>query len=293
MSIISSTLLRAVIPKFIHKKLLAKAARDVILNYYNTLSVPPTREISEVLKYLKTNPITVFPYDALDRYDPDTVEVYSDRERGLRYVLLDGKRLYFKKKWSKNRIRKTFNGLLREQDPRCPHCYENDTFKVEAGDVVLDIGAAEGNFALSVVEKASRIILFESNLEWVEALNATFGPWKDKVTIVNKFVGGVTNEECTTLDDYIPVGEKVSFLKIDVEGAESQLLKGCKRILQDQIPLKVAICTYHKQQDEQEFNEHLKQNGFETSHSSGYMLVYHDKKFSAPYLRRGLIRAVK
>lgn len=182
---------------------------------------------------------------------------------------------------------------MKEQDPQCPHCYENESFKFESGDVLVDIGAAEGNFALSVVEKASRIILFESNKEWIEPLNATFEPWKDKVTIVKKFVGDVSDSTCTTLDDYFAADEKLSFLKIDVEGAESRLLDGCKRILQDQKPLKVAICTYHKPEDEQEFKERLTRYGFETSHSDGFVLLFTDRKLKAPYLRRGLVRAIK
>ncbi len=293
MNIYTLPVLKAVLPKFIYKRILTKVARASVIGYFSALPEPPSEEILNVVNYLKSHPITVFPYQSLDRYIADSVEVFEDRERGLRYVLLDGKRLYFKRRWSKARIRKTFNGLLKEQDPSCPHCYETGNFKVETGDVLVDIGAAEGNFALSAVEKASRIILFESNPEWIEALNATFEPWKNKVTIVNKFVGEITDEECTTLDDFFPQEEKVSFLKIDVEGAESQLLKGCRRMLRDKVPLKLAICTYHKQEDEEEINGLLSGYGFETSHSYGYMLLYHDPKFKAPFLRRGLIRAVK
>ena len=293
MGIFNSDVFRAVVPKFIGKKILAKAMRSSILAYYDGLPGPHSEEIESVLGYLRVKPVTVFPYHFNDQYVAGNIEVYDDRGKGLRYVLLDGKRLYFKRKWSKSRIRKTFNGLLKEQDRRCPHCYENDIFKVEKGDVLLDIGAAEGNFSLSVVEKASRIVLFESNNDWIEALHATFEPWKHKVQIVNKFVGDVSNLECTTLDDYLLPGEKVSFLKIDIEGAESQLLNGSKRILQEQKALKVAICTYHKQDDEKQFKELFSQNGFETSHSDGYMFLYHDRKIEVPFLRRGLVRATK
>jgi len=208
-------------------------------------------------------------------------------------VLLNGKKLYFKKRWSKKRIRLSFNELMKEQDPQSPHCYENEDFKVEKGDVFVDIGAAEGNFALSVVEEASRIILIESDKEWLEPLKATFEPWKDKITIVNKFAGDVNKARSITLDDYFGIDEKLSFLKIDVEGAELRLLNGCKRILRSGKPLKVAICTYHNAVDEQELNEILTQNGFKTSHSDGFMLVYTDRKLKAPYFRRGLIRAIK
>jgi len=64
---------------------------------------------------------------------------------------------------------------------------------------------------LNAIEKVSKIILFETNVNWVEALNATFEPWKDKVTIVNKFVGNINNSTNTTHDSYFPNGEKKHF----------------------------------------------------------------------------------
>ncbi len=293
MSIVTSKFLRAVIPKFIHKVLLKRTVRNSIFSYYGNLPTQPDNEIETVLDYLRKKEVTNFPYFGLDKYVPGDIKVFRDKEKGLRYVLLDGKRLYFKKKWNKLRIKKAFNGLLKEQDPVCPHCYENKDFKIDHGDVLVDVGAAEGNFALSVIEKVSKVILFESDERWVEALNATFEPWKEKVTIVRKFVGDVTNEGFTTLDDYFAKDEKVSFLKIDVEGAEMQLIKGAKRILQEAHLLKLAICTYHKQDDEKLFTEILRNNGFETSHSDGYILMYHDRKLQPPFFRRGLIRATK
>lgn len=280
-------------PKFIRKKFLARRMRNSILKYYEMQPKPHFPDIEVALGYLKNNPATVFPYHFNKEYVAETIEVFDDQSKGLRYVLLDGKRLYFKKNWSRNRIRKSFNGLLMEQDKRCPHCYESDQFKVEAGDVVLDIGAAEGNFALSVVEKASRIILFESGEEWVEALEATFEPWKHKVQIVHKFVGNVSDKNCTTLDDFFSPEDTLSFLKIDVEGAESQVLDGCKRIFQERPQLKVAICTYHKKDDEQELKQMLEKSGFKTAPSDGYMFLYHENNIEPPYLRRGLLRAGK
>ena len=293
MNISTSLIYRILVPKFIRKRILAKILRTSILNYYANLPETPLKEVQEVLEYLKSNPIAVFPYEFQKKYDEKTIEVMEDKDKGLRYVMLDGKRLYFKKRWSTKRIRHSFNELTKEQDLQSPHRYLKDHFKVEEGEVLVDIGVAEGNFALGAVEKASRLILFETDVEWIEALNATFEPWKDKVLIVNKFVSNITNSSNTTLDDFIGQDEKITFLKIDVDGAESRLLEGCKRILAEQKPLKLAICTYHKQQDEEEFNSLLIRNGFKTSHSDGFILFYYDKKIAAPYLRRGLIRATK
>jgi len=293
MKILSSKIYRIIVPKFIRKQIVARVLRADVLNYYAGLSEPLSDEIEKVLDYLRNRQVAMFPYYFQDEYIEDTIEVFKDKDKGLRYVLLDGKKLYFKRRWSSGRIRKGFNELRREQDLKCPHRYENESFKVETGDVIVDIGVAEGNFALSVVEKASRIILFESNKEWLEPLTATFEPWKDKVTIVKKFVGDASDSTSTTLDDYFAADEKLSFLKIDVEGTESRLLDGCKRILREQNSLKVAICTYHKPEDEQDFKELLTQNGFETSPSEGFVLLFTDRNMKSPFLRRGLLRAVK
>ena len=293
MNISSSLIYRILVPKLIRKIILAKHLKTSILNYYANHPETHSNEIIEVMEYLKSNPIAVFPYDFQNKYIERNIEILDDPDKGLRYVMLNGKRLYFKKRWSKKRIRHSFNELTKEQDPKSPHRYLNEQFKIDDGEVLVDIGVAEGNFALEAVEKASRIIMFETDVEWIEALNATFEPWKDKVLIVNKFVSDITNSSNTTLDDFFGPDEKITFLKIDVDGAESRLMNGCKRILAEQKPLKVAICTYHKQQDEEEFNSLLISNGFKTAHSDGFILFYYDKKIKAPYLRRGLIRGIK
>lgn len=293
MNLIQSQLFRIVVPKFLRKKIVAKALQSAVLNYYDRHDGPHPDDVAQVLDYLRKNQATIFPYDFQHKYIQDSIEVLKDEAKGLRYVMFAGKKLYFKKRWSKKRIQKSFNELSKEQDPQCPHCYVNDSFRVEEGDVIADIGAAEGIFALNHIEKASKVILFESDREWLEPLNATFEPWKDKVVIVNKFIGDVCNTQCTTLDNYFRPDEKISFIKIDVEGAESRLFEGCKRILREHRALKVAVCTYHKPQDETEFTQLLRLNGFETSHSDGFMLLVTDKKIKPPYLRRGLVRALK
>jgi len=290
---IAAKIYRLIVPKFIRKRILAKNLKEAIFRYFTVFPELVTNEIQQVLNYLKGNPIAIFPYPFQKKYRPEDIEVLFDSTKGLHYVMLDGKRLYFKKRWGIKRIQHSFNELTREQDPESPHRYLTEQFKIEEGEVLVDIGVAEGNFALGAIEKASGLILFETDKEWIEALNATFEPWKEKVQIVNKFVSDVTNEKQTTLDDFISLGTKISFLKIDVDGAESRLLDGCKRILSDQHPLKIALCTYHKQDDEKDFKALLTRNGFTTSHSDGYMLYYYDKEMKAPYLRRGLIRGIK
>ena len=294
MNKLTSQVYRIVIPKFIRKKILAKYLPKSILKYYAGLPKPHSAEITSVLDYLSKNPIAVFPYDFQDEYIAENIEVFDDKEKGLKYVLMDGKRLYFKKRWGTKKIQNLYNLLSKEQDIRSPHRYLTNQFEFNMGETLVDVGTAEGNFALSVVDKATRIILFEADKEWIEPLNATFEPWKDKVEIVNKFVSNISDSSNTKLDDYLNVEiGRETFIKIDVEGAESRLLDGCKQFLSKQKPLKLAICTYHKQNDEKEFSSLLKKHQFNISHSDGYMLFYYDKQMTVPYFRRGLIRAEK
>ncbi len=283
---------RIIVPKFIRKKIRSKRLKSDILNYYSRPEIKITDELKNVLDYLKENPITIFPYPFQHNYRENEIEVFLDSKKKLHYVFLDGYRLYFKRRWSEKRIRHSFNELKKEQDPHSPHRYLSNNFKVEEGDILADIGVAEGNFVLGAVEKAKELYLFETDSEWIEALTATFEPWKEKVHIINKFVGGKISVNQTTIDEFfkdIPL----TFLKIDVDGAEADLLKGAEKLLSRQPPLKIALCTYHKQNDEAEFTRLLNDMGFRVSPSDGYILFHTDKMIKAPYFRRGLIRAIR
>lgn len=283
---------RIVVPKFIRKKIRLKILRTAILTFYSKPSSTISKELSDVLDYLKNNPVSIFPYPFQHNYNEHEIKVFRDEEKKLHYVWLDGHQLYFKRRWSEKRIRHSFNELKKEQDLQSPHQYLCDNFQVEEGDILADIGVAEGNFSLGAVEKAKALYLFETDTEWIDALNATFEPWKEKVHIINKFVGGKISSNQTTLDEFFK-DKPLTFLKIDVDGAEADLLKGSEKLLSRQSPLKIALCTYHKQNDETEFTALLKDKGFIVSHSDGFMLFHTDKKIKAPYFRRGLIRAVK
>jgi hypothetical protein len=57
--------------------------------------------------------------------------------------------------------------------------------------------------------------------------------------------------------------------------------------------MKIALCTYHQHDDEQEFSALLENAGYVVNPSAGYMIFYYDKKLKEPYLRRALIRGEK
>ena len=53
--------------------------------------------------------------------------------------------------------------------------------------------------------------------------------------------------EVTDLDSVVK-DEKVTFIKMDIEGAEEKALLGARHIITEQKP-KLAICVYHKPED--------------------------------------------
>ncbi len=285
---------RVLVPKPVRTIILKKNLRKKILHYFASL---PEDEVNneqrEVLEFLKNNSVKIFPYPFYDNYSPDMIEVYYDGANGMRYVLQDGKRLYFRRGWSEKRIKRACCDLTREQDINSPHRYLSDTFYAGSNDVLADIGAAEGNFSLSVIEKVRKIYLFEYDPKWAEALRATFAPWPDKTEIINKYVSNINDRSHIRFDTFFESRNDINFLKIDVDGAESLVLDSCDKVFRSGNSFKVALCTYHRNHDEEEFTLLLLRHGFYVTRSKGYMIHYYDKNMKAPYLRRGLIRAVK
>lgn len=231
----------------------------------------------------------MFPYENTRKYSKNDIEVIYDISCKMNYVMHNGKRLYFPARFDKS-IKNYYNALRKEQDAQSPHRYEVDGFIVREGDIIADVGAAEGNWALDNIEKAGRVYLFETDGFWVEALSKTFEPWKEKVTIVNKFVSNKNTKNETTLDEYFK-DKRLDFIKADIEGAEISLLLGAKNVLADNSNLKLLICTYHRQDDGKRIKEILESSGYYTEYSQKYMLYINDPELEEPYIRRGLIRA--
>jgi hypothetical protein len=265
--------------------------RTQIVNYLENIHPNGmTDEKQVVLDFLKCHSLSYFPYSYTEKYNPKDIVVYTDKERKMHYVLHDNKRLYFKRSYDKDTVKECYKNLLMEQDMASPHRYENADFRVHEGDVVADAGAAEGIFALSVVERAKELYLFEADKEWIAPLEATFTPFGDKVHIVNSYVSDKWIGCKIALDKFFE-HKKVDFIKADIEGAELQLLGGAEEILQ-QPGLKLALCTYHYHDDAKLLKEKLLNAGFQVEFSKGYCFLHLDV-LSPPYLRRGVIRAKK
>ncbi|GMO50897.1 MAG: hypothetical protein Ta2G_08660 [Termitinemataceae bacterium] len=246
----------------------------------------------EALEWLKKNPIAVSLYNPSVKYKMSAIRVYKDHD--MRYVLYENKRLYFPVGWEKLRVKNEFYALLREQEINSPHRYEHEKYCVKENDIVVDLGAAEGIFSLHVIEKAAKIYLFECDEMWLPALRKTFEPWKEKIVIVNKYISDHTDNTNLTMDNFIAeIGENINFIKADIEGAELQLLKGADNLITNSKNICMALCTYHRKEDEKDLKQILQEKGFTTEYSKNYMLYFERQDLTPPYLRRGIIRAIK
>lgn len=260
-----------------------------VLKYLNKSEIDD--DMKGVYQYLKEYGLVIFPYIWTHKYQNMHVEVYF--ENGFPYVIHKGNRFYFKKGWSKSTVVSYYRDLLKEQDPDSPHLYCEGGFDIESDDILLDLGVAEGSFSIDNIEKAKSIYIFERDLNWFKSLEKTFEPFSNKVKLFNKYVGSIDSDSEVSLDSLHDLRGQNLFIKIDVDGSERGVLEGMKNLLLDCATVKIAICTYHYQNDYFHFESFFENLGYKVSSSRGYMLFYHDKAISEPYFRKGVLRAQK
>lgn len=139
---------------------------------------------------------------------------------------------------------------------------ENETF-VDAG--VFD-GISSIRFAKKCNNKYRKIYLFEPNKDCIDSINDNIkhlnnvelhniGVWHEKNTLkFNENGQGSSINSVGTIQidvnsiDNIVMGDEVTFIKLDVEGAELNALKGAKETIVNHKP-KLAISLYHKPED--------------------------------------------
>lgn len=270
-------------------KHLQQTKRDILQYFQENPSSDP--EISRAVSYLRQHPLRVFNAPFREKYKAEEVQVQY--ENGLPYVVSPWGKLFFKRAQNPATIKLLYNGLIMEQDPESPHRYTHGHFQVQKGDVLADIGSAEGIFTLMNIDHVDKAYLFEQDEQWIEALEATFGPWKEKVVIIPKYVSDKQSEKEIRLDQYFEqASPKPNFFKIDVEGAEERVLDGMQD-LATQHTCKVALTTYHLQGDFEKFSRYFEERKYQHSGSEGLMVFINSfQTLEPPYFRKGLIRAV-
>lgn len=252
-------------------------------------------EVRDVVESAKKNGLKVFNYDFDSKYNDYPIQVEFDKEKEMYYVIYLDKKMYMSRKYQNvEDIKNYVRGLLKEQDEKSPHKYLTEDFCVKQGDIVIDAGVAEGNFALSIIDKAKKIYLIEADKDWGEALKYTFQPYMDKVQIVSKYLSDRDSDDNITLDT-IMGNVAPDFVKMDIEGAEYQALLGGRNILKKN-NVRLDVCAYHHEDDEKKIKDILKEYGYKVKCSDGYMVFLVNETFETTEpkkLVRGLVRAWK
>lgn len=150
--------------------------------------------------------------------------------------------------------------------------YDLDLLSCDENEVIVDIGAYTGDSALDYIEtyrKYKKIYCYEITPQSVETMKTNLQDYEN-VEIVNKGLGAEKGKmylqtcaqdtstngldesgtgieiEVATLDE--DVTENVTLIKMDIEGAEKDALRGCVRHIQEEKP-KLLICVYHNNSD--------------------------------------------
>ena len=225
-----------------------------------------------------------YPYP---RINPDDYPVFT--QNGDCYALLEGRKVFLMN--NEESARRYWHGEMTCQLSDHPHCYleENGDFNIKQGDIVADIGAAEGFFCIKYLDKIKHAYLFETEESWFELLKKTYEPFKEKITLVKGFVGD--GDGNILLDEYFKDKEKPTFFKMDVEGAEGSVVRSMRGLLSDvNLPMRLAVCTYHRQEDAP-YIESLLGKSFDIHYSRSYYWFMQDPQ--PPFLRHGVMRATK
>jgi len=282
------TILRRI--RNITRKSKERKLADNIIKFYH--SAPDRdkypKEYIEAVNWIKSNGFNMFAGDYVFKYKGKRIKVYKCTAYGLRYVIHEGKKLYFPKKFSKKNCERYYIGLTEEQDIDSPHRYNYTCFNEDKDWIVLDLGAAEGIFALSVIEQAKKVYLFECEEQWMDALAMTFKPYSNKVEVINKYVSDADSDTTITINTFLETSPSANYyIKMDIEGAELPALQGSENIFSKANKVFLSVCTYHIEGVGQEIQKFLTGKGCKCKFTKGVM-TYGEVP---PFFRKGVIYA--
>lgn len=216
------------------------------------------------------------------------IAIYRDELAKMYYTFWNGKRMYLKRRIDREETARVYiRKLLKEQYVHSPHCYQKRGFETHKGDILLDGGAAEGFWSLDHIDVAEHIYICEGDREWLEAMEKTFRPYQDRVTLISKWLGGKGASDRITIND-INNERNLDVIKLDIEGTEEEVLRSAVQTMGNK-DMRIIACTYHKSTDGNVLRDMLRVNGFYTEFSKGYMVFLYDAYKMQPELRRGLI----
>lgn len=223
-------------------------------------------------------------FDVDDYFRNNKVESVIDKITEVIDVLTDeeSKRVYTRiiEEWCKN------NYSYGQLDDICAEnqYFDEDVIKLEKDEIFVDCGAYIGDtldaLVLETRGKFEKAYLFELSIInfkiLEERVKGIYAAVSDRIESINSGVADVTKDiyyceddegsllsesgnqkgHVIRLDDYF-INKKVTYIKMDIEGAELSALCGAEKLLKRCSP-KLAVCLYHKPQDLWEIPLYLK-----------------------------------
>ena len=164
-------------------------------------------------------------------------------------------------------------------DPDDWHFYQKKYTEVQQDEQILDVGAAEGLFALTVIDRCKKIIMIEPNDFFYHSLRKTFENYGQKIKIYNLAVGNTegeivfdqnslsghidhdnqkgTKKVISKIDTILQDETRITYLKADLEGYEMEMLRGASQTIKKHKP-KIAITTYHSENNSLDIINYVK-----------------------------------
>lgn len=149
--------------------------------------------------------------------------------------------------------------------------YFDEKIMLTDDEMFIDCGGFDGDTSVRFIEQCGGnyrgIVIFEPEICKKESIAKNMGSyhyelylagvWSENIKLYFDARGTSSSHiseqgggrliETIALDEAV-YNKKPTFIKMDIEGAEQEALKGCKKIIQDYKP-KLAICIYHKPED--------------------------------------------
>jgi hypothetical protein len=274
--------IKKITPKPLWRALQNAKQKRIKREFFKTNSGEDFAEECEYIRNCRIVPN--FPYNYTKKYYIEAddgrnksvmgAEVFTDNKNKTVYINQNGKPLYFAYEEAAE-ASLLYAYLAAEQDPESPHRYISDELnsRIKSGefDTLIDIGGAEGNLSLELADRLKRIIIVEFEEKWQKPLSLTFAPYKEKTTIIQKFCSDKNDETCVTLDEMTKgIDLSKAIIKMDVEGAEAEVLCGGKNAIENAGCF--LVCTYHKEGDKEEFGKLFKEAGYRIEFTEKYLI---------------------
>lgn len=220
-------------------------------------------------KILKGSYFLIWEHDVGYVWDEKYLTEHNEMLSGIYDELSDEKSRSILKELAYSKVNHVGGRLLELADNN--EYFNELTFEIDpTNEIYVDCGAFNGDTILKYIaftnNKYKKIYAFEPNENNCGQLKENTkefqnieiipkGLWNEEKILKFDFNGSNSsvseegeNTVAVTMIDNIVGNDKVTFIKMDIEGSELEALKGAKNTIRRNMP-KLAICCYHKSDD--------------------------------------------